>query len=245
MNPTTPKYGTRRRPADRSERLAAGWIAAGAAASIGLSIPVSASDSGLYVGASAVRTFDTLGRGALDSAVSAAVATASGSTLAIASSSTRLDDATWSANIGYRSSFFGVEASYLDLGHLKYALTGTETSPLGSSSLTSNFDIRSQGPTLALVGFLPLLDALEASVRAGAYAGKTTTDYSNLIDMTVHSGSASKTSTSLLLGAGLAYAVTGHLAVRLDYIHLDGLHEAFLGQSFNVDLATVGVTLAF
>jgi len=235
MNPTTPKYGTRRRPADRSERLAAGWIAAGAAASIGLSIPVSASDSGLYVGASAVRTFDTLGRGALDSAVSAAVATASGSTLAIASSSTRLDDATWSANIGYRSSFFGVEASYLDLGHLKYALTGTETSPLGSSSLT----------TLALVGFLPLLDALEASVRAGAYAGKTTTDYSNLIDMTVHSGSASKTSTSLLLGAGLAYAVTGHLAVRLDYIHLDGLHEAFLGQSFNVDLATVGVTLAF
>lgn len=205
-------------------------------------MPAIAADTGLYIGASAVRTLDTLGRARLDAAVSGAVNAATGENLTIASSSTRQDAVTWSADVGYRSTYVGIEASYLNLGHLKYQVTGTETD---SSSLVANIDVRSAGPALALVGFLPLLDSLEASVRAGAYEGKTTTDYANLIDTTLHSGSASKTSTSLLLGAGIAYAVSGHLAVRIDYIHLNRLHEDFLGQSFNVDLATAGVTIAF
>jgi opacity protein-like surface antigen len=245
MNRTTPKHETAPRCARGLKHAAVGWVASCAAASLGWWMPATASANGFYIGASAVRTLDTLDRAALDGAVSAAVAGAPGTTLAIESSSTHSDAATWLADVGYRSSYLGVEASYLDLGHLKYEVTGTETSPFGTSSLVGNVQIRSRGPALALLGFLPLLDALEASVRAGAYEGKTTTDYSNQIDATLHSGSTSKTSTSWLLGAGIAYAVTGHLAVRLDYIHINRLKEDFLGQSFNVDLLTAGVTFAF
>lgn len=235
-------------PRPRTAGLPAAAVAvlAGSASALASSGASAADQSGLYLSADAMHTFGTYDREAFDGALASAVEAATGSSLDIGSSSTRRDSATWSAGVGYRvSPFFAVEASYLDLGRVAYQATGTETSVFGASSLYTALKVRSKGPALALVGVLPLLDALEVSARAGAYEGRTTTDYSNEVAGTPYSGSESQTSTSLLLGAGVEYALSGHLALTLGYLHLDRLDEKLLGRSFNVDMATAGLTFAF
>ncbi len=218
----------------------------GLTSALGWTAAAAAGESGLYFAADALHAFSTYDRAAFDRAVSSVVEGATGSSLSIGSSSTRRDSVTWSAAAGYRaSSFFAVEASYLDLGKVAYQATGTEASPFGTSSLSTTLRVGSEGPALALIGILPLLDALDLSARAGAYEGRSRTDYSNVAAGTPFTGSESKTTTSLLLGAGIEYALSGHWAVRLEYVHLNHLPEKFLGRSFNVDLATAGLTFAF
>ncbi len=205
-----------------------------------------AADGAFYVSASAVRTVTTLSTADVANAAVATVAGISGTTLAVSSSSSSLDSPVgWTAGVGYRIGFFGIEASYLDLGRETYKLAGTETAASGPSSLTSTIQVGTKGPALALVGYVPLLDSLQANIRIGAFGGKTSTDYSNLIDSIPHTGSVSKTTTSALVGIGLDYAVTGHLSVDVNFLHLNRLREQFLVESYNVNLATAGLTYAF
>lgn len=226
---------------------AAGWMTA----CVGLMLPVASATAGdldgLYITASAVRTLHTIDSGGLSSAVSTAVQANTDYSLSVASASLRQSEVTWSAGLGYRPlDFLAVEASYLDLGRLEYQGTGTETSPgAASSSLSTDLKITSKGPVLALVGILPVVDAVEINARVAAYEGKTTTSYSNLIDGSPYTGSPSKTSTSLLFGVGAAYVLSGSWLVRLDYVHIDRVHEEFVGARFNVDLATAGLAFMF
>lgn len=204
-----------------------------------------ADESGFYLGANAVRTLSTFDRHGLDDALSGGVQSEGGS-LDLSDSSTRRSAVTWSASVGYQaSSFFAVEASYIDLGPLTYEATGTETALLGASALSADLKISSQGPALALVGILPVTDALEISGRVGAYEGRTTTDYSTVVAGTPYTGTLAKTSTSLLLGAGAQYAISGHWALRVDYVYINRAEEKFLDHPFNVDLATAGIVFAF
>ena len=212
-------------------------------------VPVAAAtaaDGAFYVSASAVRTVTTLSTTDVADAAVATVASISGTTLALSSSSSSLDNPLgWSAAVGYRIGPIGIEASYLDLGHETYQLAGTETSASGPSSLTSTIQVGSKGPALALVGYVPLLDSLQADIRVGAFDGRTSTVYSNQIDSIPHNGSVSGTTTSALAGIGLDYAVTGHLSVNVNFLHLNRLREKFLDVTFNVNLATAGLTYVF
>jgi opacity protein-like surface antigen len=199
----------------------------------------------LYVGGNYGYTLSTYSRTALNEAV---VSTFNEEGYGLTLAGTLLHDreAPWSADIGYMfSPYFSVEASYLDLRTLRYFARGTETSLFASTSVSTNIDITSHGPTLAMVGVLPMTNDWYVNARAGAYEGKTTSDYRTVNDSSRTSGSESESSTSALAGVGTAYILGGHWIVRLDYLYLDHIGEKLLGKPFSVNLVTAGVAYAF
>jgi opacity protein-like surface antigen len=198
-----------------------------------------------YVGGNYGYTLSTYGRTALNSAQVGAFNQA-GYGLALAASVLHDKEAPWSADVGYMfSPYFSVEASYLELRTLRYFSHGTETSLFGSTQLTTTLKITSHGPTLAVVGVLPMTNEWYLNARAGAYESKTTTGYEFVVDTGPSVGSASENSTSLLLGAGTAYTLGAHWILRLDYVYLNHVGEKFLNKPFSVNLLTAGVAYAF
>lgn len=207
--------------------------------------PALADGGGLYLGASAGYTLSSYRRADLDDAVIESLA-GSGYTFAPSSSSVRKGQPPWSVDLGYQfSSYFGLEASYLELGTLKYASAGTATSIVGNGPAEVNVKIESRGPALALVGVLPLTNDWSFETRLGVYEGKTFTEFADTIIGTPNSGADSKTSASLLASLGGSCVLAGHWVLHLDYTHLNRLDEKVLTKSFNVDLLTAGLSYAF
>lgn len=228
-------------------RLSAARIAGTALLSFCLLAPAAWADvSGLYLGASAGYTLGTYRHADLDSALSDGF-TQAGYSLVLSSSSVQNEHTPWSVDVGYRfSSYFGLEASYLELATLNYAAAGTANAFLGGSApATAELSIKSRGPALALVGVLPLTNEWSLQGRLGAYLGKTTTPFVVTVNGTSSSGTDSTSSASLLAGLDASYVVAAHWVVRLGYTHLNHLPEKSLGQSFNVDLLTAGVDYFF
>jgi hypothetical protein len=200
---------------------------------------------GVYFGANVGYTLSTYRRADLDSAVVDAFSGA-GYTAALSGSSLHNEHSPWSVNAGYQvTRYFGLEASYIELGTLKYAASGTATSIFASASTTVDLAIRSRGPALALVGVLPMTNDWDLEARLGAYEGKTLTESVVTVQPNTTSGFDSKTSTSLLVGVRAAYVIAAHWVLHLDYTHLNQLGERDFDKSFNVDLLTAGVTYAF
>jgi opacity protein-like surface antigen len=205
--------------------------------------PAVAGGGGFYVGASAGYTLSSYRRADLDNAVVENLA-GGGYTVTLTDSSDRYGQPPWSVDVGYQiSSYFGLEASYLELGTLKYASSGTATSPSGPAAV--NLNIRSRGPALALVGTLPLTNDWGIRARLGVYEGKDTTNFSVSVSGNSNSGSDSRTSATLLAGLGVSYVLASHCVLHLDYTHLNQLGEKVLTKSFNADLLTAGVAYAF
>jgi opacity protein-like surface antigen len=203
--------------------------------------PAAAEGSGMYVGTSFGRVLSTYRHSDLDRAL----ASAFNNEITLGSTSIRRNETTWSVDIGYMaSSHFGVEASYLNLGTLKYRAAGTETAAGGGKKVSVNVNMKSRGPTLALLGVVPMTNAWEVDARIGAYSGKTSTGFTSVVGPDTHSGSDSKASVSLLIGVGSSYTVSEHWAFRLDYIRLNHVSEKIFNRAFSVDLVTAGLTYA-
>jgi len=209
--------------------------------------PAIADDTGFYVGANVGRVLRTYRLTDLDNGVITAFG-GTNSGLVLSSTSLRKDRVMWTADVGYMASRnFAIEASYLHLGSLAYSSSGTLTPSGGSttSAVSSNLDIKSRGPALAVLGVLPMSNWWEIDARLGAYEGKTTTTYTTTVDVNTRSGTLSKTSTSILAGLGTALTVSSHCNLRVDYMRLESLKEQALSRSFNVDLVTAGVVFVF
>jgi opacity protein-like surface antigen len=201
--------------------------------------PAVAEDGGLYVGASGGITLSTYSQSELNKSLIEGF----NNDFVVKSSTADKPSAVWWAGIGYMlGPNFGIELSYLDLGTIKYRATGTYQT---DTATTAAVDIHSRGPALALRGVLPVLNAWSLDARAGLYVGKTTSDYDSLVGTQSNVGSESTTAGSVLLGVGSSYNFTGHLAVRLDVLYINGIHERVLNNSFNTTLLTAGVTYAF
>ena len=227
-------------------RLLPAPLAGLALLSLGLVVqPALADDGGLYLGASAGYTLSSYRRAELDNAVIGNFAGV-GYTLTLSSSSDRYGKSPWTVDVGYQfSSYFGLEASYLDLETLKYASAGSATAFGGGGPTAVDLSIRSRGPALALVGALPLTNFWTLQARLGAYEGKTSTRFATNVNGTPDSGSDSKASATLLASLGTSYVLASHWVLHLDYTHLNKLGEKILTKSFNVDLVTAGIAYAF
>jgi OmpA family protein len=210
-----------------------------------LASPVMADDTGFYVGANVARVLSTYRRADLDQGLNTAYGgEAQGFTLG--PSSVDKTHVTWSADVGYMlSRNFGVEASYLYLGSLRYSAFGTQTSPSATTEVTTNIDTKSHGPALALLGVLPMSNLWELHARLGAYQGRQISTYTTINGTNTSSGQLETTSTSIMAGVGAALTLSSHYQVRLDYLRLQHLNEKAFDQSFNVDLLTAGVTFFF
>jgi hypothetical protein len=223
--------------------------AAGTAASLGLlvtSTPARADDTGFYVGANVGRVLSTYHRADIDSAVTRDFGAAN-TNFAMGPSSVRKDHAMWSVDVGYMlSQNFGIEASYLYLGSLRYSGFGSEPAAAGGTSqVMANIEFKSHGPALAVLGVLPMNNIWEVDARLGAYEGKSVATYYTAVDAFTTAGRLSKSSTSLLAGLGTAVTITSHCVARLDYMRIQHLDEEVLRGSFNVDLLTVGLAFVF
>lgn len=232
-------------PADLWQTLRAALLAA-ASLSILPPQPAAAADTGgFYVGADGGYTLSTYSHADLDRALVANLAS-SDYTLSLSGSSVRDDHAPWSVDVGYRfNPYFGLEASYLQLGTVNYVARGKATSLFGGGPFAVDLGIKSRGPALAFLGVLPLTNELALEAHLGAYEGKTLSQYVDAFDGSAGGGSGSQTTTSLLASLGGQYVIGGHWIVRLDYTRLNRLDEKVLGDSFDVSLLTAGVLYAF
>ncbi len=206
-----------------------------------------ADEGGLYVGATGGLTASSYGERSLNDTVVAA-AGAADYKLKIDSSSLSVGAPAASAVVGYMfSPDFGIEASYLYLNMQRYRESGKETFALSSTTIPFDLalNLTSRGPTLALVGVLPLTSGWQLDGRVGAYEGSMRSDYWSLAGTYKNSGSQSETSTSLMVSAGTAYSFAGHWMLRLEYVYLNHLSEKLFGQAYNTGLAMAGVSYWF
>lgn len=210
-------------------------------------LPCRADDTGGYLTADAARVVSSLGRSGLNTALSSALYAQTQRNTAITSSSADHSAWAWSAAAGYRlARCIGVEAGWLDLGDIRYAAAGTQHRLTGPLALQFGLHVRSHGPTLGLRGALALLPGLALYGRLGAYQGKTISRWESFALGKSNSGADSKTSTALLAGAGAGYALTGHLELRVEFLHVHRVKEATLDPDrFNVNLGTAGLSYAF
>jgi opacity protein-like surface antigen len=202
---------------------------------------------GLYVGATGGLTATTYGDRAVDDAVTTAAASA-GFDLKLGATSLDAAAPAAAAVVGYMlNPSFGFEASYLYLNTQRYRASAKETSELSSTAVPFDvaLNLTSRGPTLALVGALPLTNGWQLDGRVGAYEGSMRSDYWTRAGTYKSSGSESETSTSLMLNAGTSYAFAGRWVLRLEYVYLNHLSEKLFNASYNTGVVMAGATWWF
>jgi opacity protein-like surface antigen len=228
--------------------------AATTAASLGIfSLPALAEDGGFYVGANVGKVLSTYRRADIDGGLTDQLNQLSGTGQgggSVSSSSIGKSHAMWSVDVGYMlTPNVGIEASYIDLGRIKYAGAGSAPLPGGAAGTTPmsfSLDTRSHGPALAAIGVLPMTNSWELDARVGAVEAKNISSSTiTLQDEGSGSSTASKTTTSLLLGVGTGFIVSTHWTVRLDYMRVAKLDDPALEKHFNVDILTVGADFMF
>jgi opacity protein-like surface antigen len=139
---------------------------------------------------------------------------------------------------------FGFDAAFLHLGELTYRVAETLKTSTGDEPIDTAATVSSRGPAIALLGRLPLTDALEVDMRVGDYLGKSTRTTRLEFNSIFGTSTQSATKSSLLVGAGGGYTFGEHWTVRVDYILISQAGDTSVGR-FNVDLATAGVTFTF
>jgi OOP family OmpA-OmpF porin len=207
-------------------------------------------DTGFYVGATAGESLFHQDRADADAAIMDAF-NANGITVVNGSSSLDKADRAFGGLVGYRFvSNFSVEAGYVDLGKLSYKFNGRVpafTTILANASLTA----KAKGPTLALLGSLPLSPSWEVYARAGIFFSKVTLTADTSISIPSSnqtlSGSDSESANSVdpLIGVGIGWHVAKHVALRAEYTRFSNVGDKDKTGETNIDLFNLGVTYSF
>jgi OmpA-OmpF porin, OOP family len=154
----------------------------------------------------------------------------------------------WSVVGGYRfSQYFGAEVGYLNLGKAQYRSQG-EVIPPGSATVsdaTLDIDLSAKGPTLALVGFLPLHERFDLQARAGVFFADTTFDVAASIDGSRASDDFSADSQDFYFGIGATFYVTSQFALALDYTKFKDVGDEDETGEADVDSITGGIIYRF
>ena len=132
----------------------------------------------------------------------------------------------------------GIEAGYFDLGKFGYT---ARTTPAGSLS----GEIETKGLNLDVVGTLPLNDRISLLARAGLTSARTQGSFSASGSARVPYASAQSSMrfTDAKWGAGVAYAVTDTVSMRLEaerYRIKDSV-----GNRGTVDMVSLGLVYRF
>jgi len=206
-------------------------------------------DTGFYVGATAGESLFHQDRADADAAIMDAFS-ANGITVVNGSSSLDKADRAFGGLVGYRVSNFSLEAGYVDLGKLNYKFNGrvpAVTTILANASLIA----KAKGPTLALLGSLPLSPAWEVYARAGILFSKVTLTADTSISIPSRNQTASATasesanSVDPLIGVGIGWHVAKQVALRAEYTRFSNVGDKDKTGEINIDLFNLGVTYSF
>jgi opacity protein-like surface antigen len=194
-------------------------------------------DGGLYIGANAGKVLTTYRGVDIDRGLDAVGG-------AINSSTIYEDKLIWNADIGYMfNPYLGFEASFMELGRIRYRGSGTVTSD--GSGVGFYQYTHSYGPAVAAIGVLPMTDFWKLDARVGVVEAKTISKTSLTAEGSTSTPSYGKTTSSLLLGVGTGISITSHWTVRMDFMRVQRLQDASLDQNFDVNLITAGVAYVF
>lgn len=154
----------------------------------------------------------------------------------------------WSIIGGYRfGSYIGAEVGYLNLGEAQYRSQG-EVIPPGTATVadaTLDMDLSAKGPTLALVGFLPLGERFDLQARAGVFFADTTIDIAAAIDDERSTDDFSANSQDFYFGIGATFYVTSQFALALDYTKFKDVGDEDETGEADVDSLTGGIIYRF
>jgi OOP family OmpA-OmpF porin len=131
---------------------------------------------------------------------------------------------------------FAVEGGYFDLGNFGYSAT---TVPAG----TLNGNMKVRGLNLDLVGTLPMTEKFSVFGRVGVNYAQTRDNFSGTGAVNVTNPNPRKNDTNYKFGAGLQYAFTDSLAMRLEGERYR-VNDA-VGNKGDVDLYSVGLIYRF
>lgn len=203
-------------------RLLASCVAAGALY-VGSICGAHAAETGLYFGIAGGTASADLSKNDLDDVYQSALIADDYDVLAYDS---KLDDsdASWGAQIGYQwGAYFAAEIGYVDLGKALYEADFTVEDLLppggtGTGSVRTRF--RSAGPTVAVLGLLPLGEKFDVHGRAGILFARTRiTEQARDFDTGEVLGSQDirGNSKDLFAGIGGAWHINPNYTLRVDY----------------------------
>ena len=170
-----------------------------------------AADSGFYFGITGgLATFDLPSKGSID-----ALFEEEG--LALASSSLDDDDTAWGLQVGYRwNSYVAAEVGYVNFGTAEYRAT-----PAGFTGIDGEASLRarSSGPTLSVLGMLPVGERFDLHARAGVYFADTRLRYREEDFQTgdVFSEEIKPSSENPFVGIGAAWNINDSYSLRIEY----------------------------
>lgn len=154
----------------------------------------------------------------------------------------------WSIVGGYRfGSYIGAEIGYLNLGEAQYRSQG-EIIPPGTFTVTDatlDLDLSARGPTLALVGFLPLSERFDLQARAGVFFADTTIDIAASVGGGRATDDFSADSQDFYFGIGATFYVTSQFALALDYTTFKDVGDEEETGEADVDSLTAGIIYRF
>jgi hypothetical protein len=144
-------------------------------------------------------------------------------------------DTAWGALVGYQiTPHFAAELSYLNLGTLE-----EHDQLLLFGGGFTNFDrkLETEGPSISVLGMLPLTDAWDIYLRAGMLFADM--EVSNAIG--VSRSATTFGSDAPVWGGGVRFNWGKHWSARLDYQYVDGLGERLDAGKADIELITLGI----
>jgi opacity protein-like surface antigen len=124
--------------------------------------------------------------------------------------------------VGYQfSQYLAGELSYLDMGTVHYEAQGT-VSDGGSVYNSQTFlSAKTKGPLITAVGIWPMGDRISLDARAGMFFGRTRLRGSLFLESSYFADVSDKDNkNSVMLGAGVNWAMSPGMAIRAGYTRL-------------------------
>jgi len=202
---------------------------------------------GLYVGATAGSSIFHADKSDFDSAVLDAFHQTG---IAVISGTSTLNKSSvnYSGVIGYQfMRELAIEASYTDLGKLRYHASDVLAN---RANAYTDLDAKAKGPTLAVIGALPLSQEWEIYARLGVIFSKVTLEAQATLSSSAGSAtgapsSQSSNSVDALAGVGLAWNPTKHVKLRAEYIRYGNVGDKDTTGEINIDTFNAGLTYSF
>jgi len=145
-------------------------------------------------------------------------------------------------NLGYKlfggyqfNKNFALEGGYFNLGKFNYSLA----TPSG----TLNGDMKVKGLNLDAVAILPITEKFSAFARIGANYAQAKDSFSSTGTISMQDTNPKKSDLNYKFGAGLQYAVTDALALRLEAERYR-INDA-VGNNGDIDLLSIGLIYKF
>lgn len=124
-------------------------------------------------------------------------------------------------SVGYLfSQYFSAELGYADIGTVHYSARGDVSSSQGSYTTQTFANAKTKGPLLSAIGTWPMGDRFSLDARAGMFLGRTRIRARASISGIDLYASQKNNATTVMVGAGINFAMSPGTAIRLGYVRL-------------------------